>query len=291
MKLILNADDFGLSKPTNDAIYELAKLGSLSSTTVMVNMPFANDIEKIVALEKISVGLHFNLTQGKPLLSADRVPSLVNDHGCFFSVKFLKEKIKKKQVHKEHIYMELDAQFKKLGELVGDRISHFDSHQDINKINLVTSVLKEYSKSLEKKIALRWYNKTYLIPKSNKFNFLEPSILSMCKFSLKRVLTEMYFRQKRKELKKHFLLTDAMLYTSDNNIRTLLKTITVLENKKPSNLTLEIMCHPAKSFEGLTETKMLQSRVEEYEILKSESFQLFVQRNQLINFSEIQNKK
>lgn len=95
MKLILNADDFGLSKPTNDAIYELAKLGSLSSTTVMVNMPFANDIEKIVALEKISVGLHFNLTQGKPLLSADRVPSLVNDHGCFFSVKFLKEKIKK----------------------------------------------------------------------------------------------------------------------------------------------------------------------------------------------------
>jgi predicted glycoside hydrolase/deacetylase ChbG (UPF0249 family) len=287
MKLILNADDFGLSKSTNEAIVELAKLGTLSSTTVMVNMPFVYDIKEIVGIEKIGIGLHFNLTQGKPLLSADKIPSLVNEQGDFFPVKLLKERIKEKEVRKEHIYMELDAQFKKLEALIGDRISHIDSHQNINKVNLVTSVLKDYSKSLNKKIALRWYNKTYLIAQHDKFYFREPSFLSIHKFGLKRALTEIYFRQKRKELKKHYFLTDAMLYAPDNSIRTLLKSIAKLKNQKLPDLTLEIMCHPAKTIEGLSDTAMLNARVEEYNILKSDKFIKFVKNVNLINYSQL----
>jgi predicted glycoside hydrolase/deacetylase ChbG (UPF0249 family) len=37
---IVNADDFGLTQGVNDAVLELAELGALSSTTVMVNRGF-----------------------------------------------------------------------------------------------------------------------------------------------------------------------------------------------------------------------------------------------------------
>lgn len=44
MKLIINADDFGMTKSVNKAVAELAQLGTLTSTTVMVNMPYWRQI-------------------------------------------------------------------------------------------------------------------------------------------------------------------------------------------------------------------------------------------------------
>ena len=41
MKLIINADDFGLSKSITDGIIEGIKGGYITSTSLMVNMPFA----------------------------------------------------------------------------------------------------------------------------------------------------------------------------------------------------------------------------------------------------------
>ncbi len=61
MKLIINADDFGLSPGVNEAILELGKLGTVTSTTVMTNMPYYKDIVKLLSLKNIGIGLHCNL--------------------------------------------------------------------------------------------------------------------------------------------------------------------------------------------------------------------------------------
>ncbi len=70
MKLIVNADDCGYSKAVNEAICRFIEAGKITSTTVMANM---DDFDGAVRLfnqyrEKISFGIHLNLTEGHPLL-------------------------------------------------------------------------------------------------------------------------------------------------------------------------------------------------------------------------------
>lgn len=63
-KLIINADDFGMSKLFNKKILELFEEGSLTSTSVMIHSITPNQyeqVEKLKSLKKsrdISVGLH-----------------------------------------------------------------------------------------------------------------------------------------------------------------------------------------------------------------------------------------
>jgi len=60
-RLIINADDFGLSKKFNRGILELIDRGIATSTTVMTNQKFV-EAKKILARKNISVGLHLELS-------------------------------------------------------------------------------------------------------------------------------------------------------------------------------------------------------------------------------------
>ena len=75
--VIINADDFGYSQGINLGIIEAHKNGILSSTTMMANMPgFEHGVELAKNNPKLGIGVHLNLTCGKPLL--DNVPSLTD---------------------------------------------------------------------------------------------------------------------------------------------------------------------------------------------------------------------
>ena len=72
MKLIINADDFGLSKSITDGIIEWILNGYITSTTIMANMRYAEYAVKEAIKNNIDcVGLHINLTVGKPLIKND----------------------------------------------------------------------------------------------------------------------------------------------------------------------------------------------------------------------------
>jgi hypothetical protein len=59
-KLIINADDYGLSDKFNKGILELIEKGIVTSTTVMVNKNFARP-KALLKHENVSVGLHLDL--------------------------------------------------------------------------------------------------------------------------------------------------------------------------------------------------------------------------------------
>jgi len=68
-QVIVNADDFGLSPCENAVILGAFQAGLISSATAMANMP-AFDAACVMAqhpLLKGRIGLHFNLTYGRPL--------------------------------------------------------------------------------------------------------------------------------------------------------------------------------------------------------------------------------
>jgi predicted glycoside hydrolase/deacetylase ChbG (UPF0249 family) len=83
-RLIVNADDFGLTTQVNQAIIDGHFCGLITSTSLMAN---GEAFEPAVALSRqaprLGVGVHLNLTEGKPVAPASSIPSLVNSQGCF----------------------------------------------------------------------------------------------------------------------------------------------------------------------------------------------------------------
>ena len=79
-RLIVNADDFGLTSGVSAGILAAHRHGIVSSTTVLATA--AIDAESVSALRDcgLGVGLHVNLTLGRPLSGAR---SLVGPDGRF----------------------------------------------------------------------------------------------------------------------------------------------------------------------------------------------------------------
>ncbi|CAK1739462.1 chitin disaccharide deacetylase [Vibrio crassostreae] len=125
MKLILNADDFGLTESVNHGIVDCFKAGMVKSTTIMMNQPGTQHAIELYHQGLVpEVGLHFTVTAGKPLTSPELVPSLVDEHGNFFSNVTLFDK---SDVNENEVMLELYAQYQAAID-AGLKINHIDSH-------------------------------------------------------------------------------------------------------------------------------------------------------------------
>ena len=149
MKLIVNADDFGISIGTNYGILEAHKNGIVSSTTLMVNMPACGHaIELAKSNPTLGVGIHFNLTKGKPMTTID---SLTSPSGEFFknykNVALAKE---------EDIEKELRTQLEKFLSY-GIEPSHFDSHHHVHLLANVMNVVERLAREYNKPVRKAWY--------------------------------------------------------------------------------------------------------------------------------------
>jgi len=83
-RVIVTADDFGLSVPVNEAVERAHREGVLTATSLMVAEPAAADaIRRARALPALGVGLHVVVVAGRPLLPPERIPDLVGRDGTF----------------------------------------------------------------------------------------------------------------------------------------------------------------------------------------------------------------
>lgn len=83
-RLIVNADDFGLSASVNAAVTRAHREGILTTASLMVNEPgFAEAVELARQNPKLGVGLHLTLLHGHAALPPGQIPGLVNGRGEF----------------------------------------------------------------------------------------------------------------------------------------------------------------------------------------------------------------
>ena len=86
-RLLVNADDFGLTDGVCRGILQAHRQGIVSSTSVMVCAPGAQErIARFVAAglpPALDMVLHLQLTRGAPCLPANEIPLLVTDKGMF----------------------------------------------------------------------------------------------------------------------------------------------------------------------------------------------------------------
>jgi chitin disaccharide deacetylase len=143
-RLIVNADDFGLTPGVNRAIIEAHTHGIVTSATLMANMPaFTEAVALAKAHPKLGIGLHFNLTQGKPLAPAQLVRSLLNQRGEFPGTSTeLARRWVAGQLRRAEVALELRAQLERLLQ-TGLTITHVDSHKHAHALPPIWTALTE----------------------------------------------------------------------------------------------------------------------------------------------------
>lgn len=148
-RLIINADDFGLTAGVNRGIAECCTGGITTSTTLMANAGAFNDAVRIAAsLPRMSIGCHVTLVDGTPLLPPTQVPSLLADSTGGFRDSFTRFALDalRHRIAPEHIEAEAAAQMRKLAG-AGIRISHFDTHKHAHLLPAVLRPLLRAAKA------------------------------------------------------------------------------------------------------------------------------------------------
>lgn len=84
-RLIVNADDYGLSQGISAGIRQAHQIGIVTSASVMINSPSAlRDLEAARReCPNLGLGVHLSFTTGRPVLPLAEVTSLVRSDGQF----------------------------------------------------------------------------------------------------------------------------------------------------------------------------------------------------------------
>jgi predicted glycoside hydrolase/deacetylase ChbG (UPF0249 family) len=130
--LIINADDFGMCHATNEAIFHTLKQGMVRSTTLMVPCPWAAHAMNLLrANSEIRFGIHLTVVgdtanyRWRPLSCREKVPSLVDETGHFFTSDRIPEFLA--QARLDEVEVEFSAQIEAV--LAADlKPTHLDWH-------------------------------------------------------------------------------------------------------------------------------------------------------------------
>ena len=146
LKIIVNADDLGISQGVNEAIAECFRMRYISSTTLMVNMDYADEAVEMANRNgwHERVGLHLNLTSGRPLTDdIKRFRCFCNRDGRF-NAAFAKKTYSRLYLTKEEIAAarkESEAQIRKYLEY-GFADKHLDSHHHVHTDRAIWTALE-----------------------------------------------------------------------------------------------------------------------------------------------------
>jgi predicted glycoside hydrolase/deacetylase ChbG (UPF0249 family) len=130
-RLILNADDFGLTPGVNRAIAELHQAGCLTSATLMSSGAAFDDAVAIArANPALGVGCHIVLTDGLPVSPPESIPTLLapgtttlRPRLTHFVRDLLLDRIAAHEIETEAL-----AQIRKL-QSAGIPVTHIDTHK------------------------------------------------------------------------------------------------------------------------------------------------------------------
>jgi chitin disaccharide deacetylase len=137
-QLIVTADDFNLSEGVSRGILEAHHHGIVTETSVMVNL---GDLQQASALlaaaPRLGVGLHLNLTRGRPMARPSAVAELLGSDGQFLgSPQSLPAHIRQGTVQTE-FRAQLDTFVQAFGRLP----QHLDTHHHVHQHPVVLAAL------------------------------------------------------------------------------------------------------------------------------------------------------
>ncbi|HEU6447697.1 MAG TPA: hopanoid biosynthesis-associated protein HpnK [Verrucomicrobiae bacterium] len=148
-RLIVNADDFGLSQSVNEAVVRAHRDGILTTASLMVNEPgFEEAVKRAKENPRLGVGLHLTLLHGHSALPPEQVPGLVDSRGEFsdspvgVGVNYFFKRSLRGQLRAE-----IHAQFEKFHSS-GLPLDHVNGHLHLHLHPVIFRILAEDSEKL-----------------------------------------------------------------------------------------------------------------------------------------------
>jgi len=272
-RLIINADDFGLTPGINRAIAEAQERGIVTSATLMANSHAFDEAGALARsltanLAHFSVGCHVVLIDGEPILPRERVSSLLNPathNGSHFHAElgtFALAAFRGK-LRPEEIEAEATTQMYRLQE-VGLPPSHFDTHKHVHMLPAVLRPLLRAARSCSVPAVRNPFGQVWPL------SFGDMTQRGLWKrfgqFSVLRSFAAKF----RREVEAHGLRTTdgslAVLVTGMLDLKLFSKILDGIPEG-----TWEFVCHPGYNDADLDKvrTRLRESRVRELELLTS----------------------
>jgi len=231
-KIIVNADDLGISQGINSGIVEAFRKGIVTSASIMANANYTEDaLSRLRDAPGLKVGIHITLSGSKPIADRKDVPHLITSEGLFLKrglnlcgrlsispAKVLNEIKKEISLQIEYLYSR------------NLKITHIDSHDHIHFLPAILDIIIEAAKK-------------YSIP---RIRFPMKSLIcrkgSLISISKARILDVFISMSKNKIKESGLLYTDYLFGLAESGNLTE-ENLGLILNSLP-NGSSEIMCHP-----------------------------------------------
>lgn len=140
-QLVVNADDLGYTPGITRGIFRAHLEGIVTSSTVMINMPDAEESVHAALADapRLGLGLHLTLTAGPPVSAPSQIPDLVDESGRFHHQSELIKILSSIDPHQ--IEQEYRAQLDRFMEVVGRPPDHLDSHHHSACFSLASALI------------------------------------------------------------------------------------------------------------------------------------------------------
>lgn len=310
-RLIINADDFGLTSGVNQAIVETHQSGVVTSTTLMASgRAFQNAAQLAGSLPALSVGCHVVLVDGQPICRPEQVRSLLapsQNKGLPFSPvrrgtvrqvaattappsRFfdgfgqIALRSTGGRLRSEQIEIEVASQIRCLQES-GIQVSHVDTHKHTHMLPQVAEAVMRAAKSCGVRairnpfVPIRAMIFAHVVRRPNLWTrYMETTILRR------------YHPAFRKRVKQSGMITPdgsfgviATGSMDEDLFRAIVECI-------PEG-TWELVCHPGYNDAelSLVHTRLRESRVKELAVLRSPAARQILEEHkiELISYREL----
>jgi hopanoid biosynthesis associated protein HpnK len=290
-RLVINADDLGLTAGVNRAIVEAHQHGVVTSATMMANAGAVEDAVARARQARLSVGCHVVLIDGVPLLAPEDVSSLVIADGSGRSARFrdgwlgFAARALRRRLDQVEIAAEVEAQIHKIQQN-GLRVTHVDSHKHVHLLPPVLEPMLRAAKACAVR-AVR-----------NPFAPLKP--LALAHLARRPRLWTRYsevslLRRFSQEFRK--TVADAGMITTDGTFGIVAtgaldeRLFAAIVGSLPEG-TWELVCHPGYCDAELrsVRTRLRESREQELSVLTSAAARRAIEAAgvQLISYADLQ---
>ena len=279
-RLIVNADDFGLTAGVNRGVEQCCLAGGATSVTLMTAGPAWMDAVRIAhstlrqTASPISIGCHVVLMDGTPLLSPAMIPSLIDTvGGRSFRPSFssFTRGAMTYRFDPQQLFIEIVAQVQRLQQS-GIAVSHADTHKHAH---LFPAIMETFIMALKSRGIRALRNPFYPFRMPSLREVRErPRLLR--RFAQVPLLRSFASRFRELVEREGLVTTDGCIGVyapAFGSVAELDQTLRDLPNG-----TWEIVCHPGYVTPELdaVHTRLRASRELELQILCSEDFRLML---------------
>jgi chitin disaccharide deacetylase len=293
-RLIINADDLGLTAGVNRGIFEALRSGVVTSATLMASSRAFGDAVHLASAAQptprpFAIGCHVVLLDGEPLLPPERTASLLTSAGesprlrtslSSFVMAALRGRICADEIEAEAI-----AQMRKI-QSSGITLSHFDAHKHAHFLPVVLKPLLRAAKAC----GIRALRNPFTPVKALALAHLVRRPHLWKRYSQVNVLRGFAVRFRELVKSAGMVTTDGTfgIVTTGALDATLFNAIV---GSVPEG-TWEFCCHPGYNDGDLAAipTRLRGSREEELQVLTSQAARETIQRHgiELISYRDLQ---